>query len=116
MLVENRITSQSADKLISSIGKNAKKIDISKNNIGKVGIEAIIRQIKNRDCKIEYLNIEDNKLGDKAVEQLCSHLAFNKVLQILNISKNYLTNNVAQSISSLLSSNDNLVELYLHWN
>ena len=43
MLVENRITSQSADKLISSIGKNAKKIDISKNNIGKVGIEAIIR-------------------------------------------------------------------------
>ena len=50
------------------MSKNAKKIDLSKNDIGKVGVDAIIRSVKNRDCKIEYLNIEDNKLGDKCIE------------------------------------------------
>lgn len=66
--------------------------------------------------RIEELNLEDNKLGDKAVKIICEGLLKNFSLKRLNLSKNYLTTNIGESIKSFLVKNPYLNELYLHWN
>ena len=48
--------------------------------------------------------------------KLCETLVKNKSVRRLNMSKNFLTNNVAESIKYVLTANIFLQELYLHWN
>ena len=60
--------------------------------------------------------MEDNRLGDKAVKVICEGLGSNVYLKRLNLSKNFLTNSIGESIKSVLIKNSTLVELYLHWN
>lgn len=62
------------------------------------------------------MNLEDNKLGDRAVKIICEGLLKNYSLKRLNLSKNYLTTQVGESIKSVLCKNPYLNELYLHWN
>lgn len=65
--------------------------------------------------RIEELNLEDNKLGDRAVRFICDGLISNHFLKRLNLSRNYLTNLSGEPLKSVLK-NSYLSELYLHWN
>ena len=60
--------------------------------------------------------MEDNKLGDKFVIKIlkCLLSASNKI-KALNISKNYLTNEVSEVLKETILNLDLLEELYLHW-
>ena len=60
----NRITEDGAAKLLEQITRNGKVIDVSNNSIGKIGSEHISRCLESRDCWLEELNLENNKLGD----------------------------------------------------
>lgn len=53
--------------------------------------------------RIEVLNIENNKLGDKMVMKLlkCLLSTTNRV-RILNISKNYLTNELSELLKEII--------------
>jgi len=62
------------------------------------------------------LNLEDNKLGDKAVKFICEGLTTNFYLRRLNLSRNFLTNLIGEPIKTVLLKNPYLAELYLHWN
>ena len=69
------------------------------------------------------LNIEDNSLNDECVNVLLHGLNNNKSLKILNLSKNFVTDQVIlfnlQSCKKLCESfrlHKNLRELYIHWN
>jgi Ran GTPase-activating protein (RanGAP) involved in mRNA processing and transport len=44
--------------------KSGKIIDIKNNSIGKLGSQHLSQCLANKDCWLEELNIEDNKLGD----------------------------------------------------
>lgn len=69
----------------------------------------------NVSCRIEILNVEDNKLGDYAIKKLLKGVLANKTIRILNLSKNNLTNRICEDLKVILDSNE-LHELYLHWN
>ncbi len=66
--------------------------------------------------RIEELNLEDNRLGDKSVKVICEGLITNFSLRRLNLSKNYLTSFIGDSIKNVLTKNPYLQELYLFWN
>ncbi|KAL4466565.1 hypothetical protein ABPG72_010616 [Tetrahymena utriculariae] len=112
----NRITNKGADDLLKTISKKARVLELAENQIGKIGCEHISRALYDRDSKIEILNLEGNKLGDAAVSLILNSLNNNKILMILNLSKNYLTDKSAEKLGSLLDTDYYLKELYLHWN
>ena len=62
------------------------------------------------------MNLEDNKLGDKAAKIICEGLLTNYLLRRLNLSKNFLTSSIGDSIRNVLSKTTYLQELYLFWN
>lgn len=47
----NRITDKGAETLLSQIGKNAKVIDLSSNNVGKLGCEHLCTNLSSRECR-----------------------------------------------------------------
>ena len=91
-------------------------IDLSSNHIGKLGVDHLCASVILRDCKIETLNLEDNKLGDKISIKLFESLQNNTTLKKLNMSKNFLSDAIADSIKALFQKNFYIQELYLHWN
>jgi hypothetical protein len=115
-LQHNRIHGGGASQLINSIGKTARVIDFKSNDIGRLGIDSICKAIIQKDCRIEILNLEDNKLGDENIIRMLKALNQNPIIKSLNISKNFLTNKIADLLASIIKSNDHLTELYLHWN
>jgi Ran GTPase-activating protein (RanGAP) involved in mRNA processing and transport len=59
-LANNRITSSISGRLIQSLSKNAKEVNLCKNRIGGIGIDNITSSLINKDCRIEVLDLEDN--------------------------------------------------------
>ncbi|CAD8099201.1 unnamed protein product [Paramecium primaurelia] len=116
-LSNNRIKQSGAVSILTQIGKQAIVLDLSKNQIGQLGVDCLCQQLQLRENKIEVLNLEDNKLGDKFVIKIlqCLMSTTNKV-KSLNISKNYLTNEVADTLKDTILQLDLLEELYIHWN
>lgn len=69
-----------------------------------------------RDNKIQVLNLEDNKLGDKNVQKILKAiLNSHNSLKCLNFSKNYLTNETSDLLKELINQSTDIEELYLHW-
>ena len=112
----NRISEKGAEALLSQISKNAKLIDLSSNNVGKLGVDHLCSSLVLRECRIETLNLEDNKLGDKISIKLFEALQNNSTLKKLNMSKNFLSDVIADSIKTLFQKNSYIQEIYLHWN
>ena len=65
---------------------------------------------------LQYLNLENNTLGDDGVENLVNSLIKNNQLKVLNLLKNYLTDKSSIHLYPYLRYTLNLFELYLHWN
>lgn len=112
----NRISEKGAETLLSQISRNAKLIDLSSNNVGKLGVDHICASVTTRECRIETLNLEDNRLGDKISVKLFESLQTNTTLKKLNMSRNFLSDAIADSIKTLFQKNYSIQELYLHWN
>lgn len=112
----NRISEKGAESLLSQISKNAKLIDLSSNSVGKLGVDHLCISLVLRSCKIETLNLEDNKLGDKISIKLFDALQNNSSLKKLNMSRNFLSDAIADSVKKFFQKNSYIQELYLHWN
>eukprot|EP00825_Cyclidium_porcatum_P051720 TRINITY_DN95_c0_g5_i1.p1 TRINITY_DN95_c0_g5~~TRINITY_DN95_c0_g5_i1.p1 ORF type:complete len:602 (+),score=103.14 TRINITY_DN95_c0_g5_i1:192-1997(+) len=112
----NKITEEGADKLLRIVAKGAKIIDFTENQVGKLGCEHISISLASKDCKIEYLNLEANKLGDYQSIIILESAIKNRTLKYLNLSRNYMSDKCADFIKNLLEIPNQLCELYLHWN
>ena len=94
----NRINEKGAVKLINEITKNGKIIDLNNNNIGKLGCEHLSISLRSKDCWLEELSLEDNRLSDISGNLIINSIINNNTLRKLNLSKNYLTNNIGDSL------------------
>ena len=56
-LANNRLSSKGANFILSKLSKSAEVIDLSNNNIGRIGCEHLIRSVSNKSSK--YLIIID---------------------------------------------------------
>ena len=59
---------------IVNASKGLKILDLSYNKIGDLGLEKILRFIKEDDCHLEALSLEGNSLGDKNITKLCENI------------------------------------------
>ncbi|CAD8105716.1 unnamed protein product [Paramecium sonneborni] len=112
----NRIKEYGASQLFPLISKQARKIEFQTNTIGQKGLEPILQCLPLQTCKIQILNLEDNQLGDALILDLCKAMSKNPSVEMLNISKNNITNASYQAIKQMIEQNDTLLELYMRWN
>ncbi|EGR31140.1 leucine rich repeat protein [Ichthyophthirius multifiliis] len=117
-LGKNRISKKGADDLLQIIARKATILDLEGNQISYIGCDHIGRALEARECKIEVLNLEDNKLGDKAINMILQSVLnnINNSLITLNISKNYISDKCTNSIVNVIEGSLSLREFYLHWN
>ena len=54
-----------------------KVLDLSQNNIGKIGCELLASQLEDLACRLDSLNLEGNRLGDKSVSLILHALEKN---------------------------------------
>ena len=112
----NRITKNSSAAILSNINGNALSVDLSNNRIGAIGCSNLSKFVSIKEtCKLEYLNLEENYLGNTAVIDLLKGVEFNRTLKYLNLSKNYLSDEISDYMQNFITKGK-LVELYLHWN
>ncbi|CAD8053199.1 unnamed protein product [Paramecium primaurelia] len=113
-LNDNRMTQLSSSEVIKST-RGATSLSLSKNKIGNGCLE-IGNSLVNRDCKIQLLNLEDNKLQESLIIDILDRIAYNRSLKIVNLSKNNISNNCVNALSNMLITNEDIAELYLHFN
>ncbi|KAH3830281.1 hypothetical protein DPMN_103521 [Dreissena polymorpha] len=90
------------------------RLDISNNNIGDVGHEAIADLIQNSNS-LEILILRGNKLSESGV-QLGKAISENTIMKFLDLSWNHIRGNGAIGIAKGLANNVRLETLVLSWN
>ena len=95
-----------------------KILDLSYNKIGDLGLEKILRFIKEDDCHLEALSLEGNSLGDKNITKLCENIyeSISHLIVSINIAKNIISDESCITISNLIYKCHNLRILMLSWN
>jgi len=59
-----------------------------------------------RECRIEELNLENNKLGDNNIKLLLNSLnETNLSVKVLNLSRNFISNNSTENLKEFLKKN-----------
>ncbi|CAD8085561.1 unnamed protein product [Paramecium sonneborni] len=99
-LNDNRMTQLSSSEVIKST-RGATKLSLSKNKIGN-GCFEIGNSLVSRECKIQQLNLEDNKLQENLIIDILERIADNRSLKILNLSKNNISNYCLKALSNML--------------
>lgn len=89
-LSENDIGPEAASMFIPMLSSII-DINFSFNNIGMLGIKALIRLLKSDNCSLKYINLEKNSLNDKAVMMLVEALRNYRLAKRLNFSQNFLS-------------------------
>lgn len=125
-----QLSAAHADNLASApnpeLGSNKNALtylDLSCNNMGKAGVDALAKFINTSAGKmLHHLNLEDNKLGDLNVSTFGQALVVNRSkikLRTLNLSKNSVSESGARALGKYLGGDPegcSLRELTLSWN
>ncbi|CAI2385704.1 unnamed protein product [Moneuplotes crassus] len=110
-LKNNRLSQESANKIVEHISSRVEKLDLSYNPLIKdLNTDALF---KNLGGTLKELNLEANNVGDKLCEKIsnCSQR-----LEHLNLSKNLITKKGATSVAQILYKSCFIVCLNLSWN
>jgi len=67
-------------------------------------------------CSIILLNLEGNRFGNNSAKELLDTMIYNRSLEILNISRNGITDFCADSIRIMLEKNVKIKEFYMQYN
>ena len=89
-------------------------LDISDNDIGEQGSRAIATLVRDDDCVLEILNLENNKLRDAKTRHLLDAIGVNKSLKSVNLAKNLFAR--GDQLSVMIQKNTTIVTLDLSWN
>ena len=120
----NRLSSFGTSKLFKSLNfnkelaYNLKEINLSENKIGSSNIDELIEFICEPKTNLEKLNIFGNFLGDKNIIKLCDCISTNISyrLDMLNIGKNSIHDESANSICQIINNCTNLKYLNISHN
>ncbi|XP_041036643.1 NACHT, LRR and PYD domains-containing protein 3-like [Carcharodon carcharias] len=143
----NNLTVSCAKNLASTLSTNQllTNLDLGNNKLGDSGVKQLSVALRNPDCKIQRLGLEDNALTDSSAEDLALafstnqlltnlNLGYNKLgdsgvkiltvalrnpdckIQKLGLAKNGLTDSCTENLTSALSTNQSLMFLNLNSN
>jgi len=83
------------------------KLILSFNNIGKIGLENIIENLKKENCTLKKLDLGNNYLGNEGLSMLGESLKYNKSLVSLDVSGNNILNEGLASFANSIQSKYN---------
>ncbi|KAJ1159262.1 hypothetical protein NDU88_011930 [Pleurodeles waltl] len=91
-------------------------LDLSDNEIGDSGVKRLCEGLKHTGCKVQKLRLDDTKLTDDCVPELCAALLEKRDLQRLSLRWNLLTDLSIVFFTPLLETCSSLSELKLSGN
>ncbi|XP_069089586.1 NACHT, LRR and PYD domains-containing protein 12-like isoform X2 [Pleurodeles waltl] len=86
-------------------------LDLSDNEIGDSGVKRLCEGLKHTGCKVQKLRLDDTKLTDDCVPELCAALLEKRDLQRLSLRWNLLTDLSIVFFTPLLETCSSLSEL-----
>ncbi|XP_059817964.1 NACHT, LRR and PYD domains-containing protein 3-like [Hypanus sabinus] len=88
------LTDSGAEDLVSALSTNPSLtgLNLSDNKLGDSGVKLVSEALRNPECKIQKLGLEDVGLTDSGAEDLVSGLSTNPSLTELDLGLNSLTN------------------------
>ncbi|XP_059817883.1 NACHT, LRR and PYD domains-containing protein 3-like isoform X1 [Hypanus sabinus] len=95
------LTDSGAEDLSSALSTNPSltELNLSENKLGDSGVKLVSAALRNPECKIQKLVLENVSLTDSGVDDLVSSLSANPLLMDLYLGSNSLTD---RSVPSLL--------------
>ncbi|XP_072892152.1 NACHT, LRR and PYD domains-containing protein 3-like [Hemitrygon akajei] len=103
-LVRVGLTDSGAEDLVSALSTNPSltELDLSGNKLGDSGVKLVSAALRNPECKIQRLWLENVGLTDSGAEDLVSALSTNPSLTELDLSDNKLGDSGVKLVSAAL--------------
>jgi hypothetical protein len=114
-LSDNRLVGEEIEEMIYSINVNVKKIDLSKNKLGKWALR-LYPHITQNNSHLKILNLEKTNLGDSNAIDIIKFVGKSITLESINLSDNRLTDKIGEHLVETLHNHPSMKELYLRWN
>ncbi|XP_078060660.1 NACHT, LRR and PYD domains-containing protein 3-like [Mustelus asterias] len=103
-LHDNDLSESCAEDLASALSTNRSLIDLdlSLNKLGDSGVKLLSVALRNPDCKIRKLDLDNNALTSSCAEDLASALSTKQSLRILNLESNYFRDQSVPALRRLI--------------
>ncbi|XP_067836520.1 NACHT, LRR and PYD domains-containing protein 3-like [Heptranchias perlo] len=111
----NHLTDSCTEDLVSALSKNRSLtvLDLSDNKLGDSGVKLLSAALRNPDCKIQKLDLNDVGLTDSCTEDLVSALSTNRSLTDLSLGLNSFTDRSVPALRSLILTRRSLMRIVL---
>ncbi|XP_060096067.1 NACHT, LRR and PYD domains-containing protein 3-like isoform X2 [Heteronotia binoei] len=96
--------------------KNCAVIEFGSNRLGNSGVNVLCTILKEFDCNVNTLSLDENYLTDACAQELCATLSTSKTLVSLNLNDNSFSEATVPFIVHLLKTCTSLSILYLNEN
>ncbi|XP_059818105.1 NACHT, LRR and PYD domains-containing protein 14-like [Hypanus sabinus] len=109
------LTDSGAEDLVSALSTNPSltELNLSDNKLGDSGVKLVSAALRNRECKIQKLWLNNVGLTDSGAEDLVSALSTNPSLTELNLSENSLTDRSVPGLRRLILTLPSLKWIWL---
>ncbi|XP_078059020.1 NACHT, LRR and PYD domains-containing protein 12-like [Mustelus asterias] len=109
----NDLTDSCAEDLASALSTNRSLIDLdlSENYLGDSGVKLLSVALRNPDCKIQKLRLDNNALSDSCAEDLASALCTKQPLRFLSLGTNSFTDQSVPALRRLILTCSSLEEI-----
>lgn len=117
-LGDNHLKADAVMKLAEAItGNNAiTELDLSGNQIGHDGCQAIAQLLLPKASEIGTLNLSNNKLLDRDAVCLAEVLTNNKNMRELDVSQNLFAEKAGVAIGNMMQQNVGIKDVNISWN
>ncbi|XP_038656888.1 NACHT, LRR and PYD domains-containing protein 3-like isoform X2 [Scyliorhinus canicula] len=88
--------------------RSLRELNLSNNKLGDSGMKLLSEALRNTDCTIRHLRLDDNGLTDSCSEDLSGALAVNRTLTILSLRLNGFTDNSYGAFFNLIRNCESL--------
>ena len=114
-LGDNAIGDEGIELLAPALAKSTllKTLSLSRNGISSKGIESLSTLLKSSNCKLEFVGLSGNQIGDDGAKILASSLANNVSLESLGLAGTNITNEGWTAFANLLCDSSSVHKTYL---
>ncbi|XP_072892145.1 NACHT, LRR and PYD domains-containing protein 3-like [Hemitrygon akajei] len=112
------LTDSGAEDLASALSTNPSLTDLnlSDNKLGDSGVKLVSAALRNPECKIQKLGLDNVGLTDSGADDFASALSTNPSLTELNLASNSLTDGSVPALRRLILTLPSLKLIGLDWN
>ncbi|XP_059814419.1 NACHT, LRR and PYD domains-containing protein 12-like [Hypanus sabinus] len=102
------LTDSGAEDLVSALSTNRSltKLDLSGNELGDSGVKLVFAALRNPECKIQRMGLNNVGLTDSGAEDLASALSTNPSLTELDLNDNILGDSGVKLVSVALRNQE----------